>query len=223
MCPSSPSPDRRRYDGSGRRAQAAETRLRILVAARELFIAQGYGPTTIAAIAAQAEVSVPTVYAGFETKAALLKRAIDVSIVGDDEDVPMVDRPTTHWVSEATTAEGVLGRYAVVACEISERVAPILDVLLRAAGTDPELDALAREYDAQRLFGADRIAREVVARTKLPKGRTRAAVRDLIWLGIAPEQYTLLVTRRGWSRDRYQVWLTDTLLGVLDAPATVAI
>src|SRR5512137_1752617 len=59
--------------GSHRQRQAQATREQILAAARELFQAQGYAPTTIAAVAGRAGVGVSTVYAVFESKRGILR------------------------------------------------------------------------------------------------------------------------------------------------------
>src|SRR5487761_905337 len=63
---------KRDYDSSRRRRQAAQTRADILAAAQRLFAERGYAATTIEAIAAQAEVSEATVYAGFGSKRGIL-------------------------------------------------------------------------------------------------------------------------------------------------------
>ena len=71
---------RRSYDSSRRRAQAKETRSAIVVAARDLFIEQGYGRTTMSDIARAAMVSVETIYAAFGNKATVLHKAWDVTV-----------------------------------------------------------------------------------------------------------------------------------------------
>ena len=221
MTDPAPPRERRRYDSSGRQARAEGNRLRILEAAHDLFLADGYTPTTIAAIAKRAEVSGPTVYAAFGTKAAILQRAIEVSLAGDDDEVALIDRPVAQWVHEADTAAELLARYAVMMADVAGRAAAIFDVLQRAADTDADLAALVAEFEEQRLQGAQWIAEGVVARTKLPKGRTQDQVRDLVWLCNAPEQWTLLVTRRGWSRDAYVAWATAALQQALDPPPKI--
>src|SRR5262249_48744247 len=63
---------KRPYHSPLRRAQAEETRNRILDAALRLFSGQGYAATTIAAIAAEAGVVPETVYATFRTKRGII-------------------------------------------------------------------------------------------------------------------------------------------------------
>jgi AcrR family transcriptional regulator len=55
---------KRRYESPRRRAQADATKRDILAAAQRLFERQGYGATTMAAIAAEAGVTPPRASAG---------------------------------------------------------------------------------------------------------------------------------------------------------------
>jgi AcrR family transcriptional regulator len=211
-------PPKRGYDASRRQAMALETRRRIVSAAHDLFVQDGFAATTVVAIAEAANVSTPTVYANFSSKAALLQRAIEVALAGDDEPVVVANRPTAKWVYEASTAEEMLSRYAVMAGELSLRAGPIFSVLASAADSEPELAALLKTFEAQRLRASTAIAQGVHARGGLPAGRTLEAARDTIWLCIAPEVYTLLTARRGWSTKRYVEWVRNALLQLVVIP-----
>jgi AcrR family transcriptional regulator len=215
---STPARSPRRYDSSRRQARAAENRRRIVRAAHELFVSRGFSATTVAAIADAADVSVPTVYDGFGSKAELLKQAIDVAFAGDDEAIPVADRPTAAWVNEAETAEELLRRFAVMMGELGERSAPIYDVLIRAADTEPGLAELLGSFEDQRLTAATRIASAVRDRDGLPPGRSVDAARDVIWLYMAPEIYTMLVTKRRWSTDQYVEWARHALVQLVLTP-----
>lgn len=208
----------RRYDSSRRQAQAAENRRRILRAAHELFVARGFAATTVAAIAEAANVSVPTVYDRFGSKAELLKQAIDVALAGDDEPVAVAERATARWVDEADTAEELLARFAVMMGELAERSAPLYEVLIRAADTEPALAELLDRFEAQRLAAATRMAEAVRDRTALPPGRDLDAARDVIWLCLAPEIYTMLATKRGWSTGQYTDWARHALIQLVLVP-----
>src|SRR6202035_2361481 len=84
-----------------REAQVAQTEERIIAAATELFLENGYVPTTLEAVAKRAQVGARTVYVRFGTKAALFKRVVDVAIVGDAEPVDVLGR---EWAQVAFTA-----------------------------------------------------------------------------------------------------------------------
>ena len=93
---SGPRKGKRPYDSTRRQAQAAETQRQIVEAARGLFTERGYAGTTIEAIASGAGVAAETVYAGFGSKRAVLQRLVTVSVVGDAEPIPMIDRPAVQ-------------------------------------------------------------------------------------------------------------------------------
>jgi len=205
----------RRYDSSGRQAQARQNRERILAVATRLFVAQGYAGTSIAQIAAGAGVSAPTVFAGFRSKPNLLKEAVDVAVVGDDEPVPLAQRPVMHRVLSAATAAEAVERIADLAVDVIGRTARLYSVVYRAADGDPEIAALARTLDEQRLTGAERMA-GVLARLLGTGDPARIAeIRDVIWTLDAPDVHTMLVGERGWTVERYRDWLARALAGTI--------
>lgn len=197
---------RRGYDATGRRAQAAATRERILECARELFVAQGYAGTSIAQIAQAAGVSAPTVFAGFKSKVNLLRAAVETAIVGDDEPVPLAARPAMRDLHAAPTAAEVIERYAAMFVDIGPRACPIALVVYAAADADPEIAALADLLDEQRLRGSEAIARTIVDRLGADPDRV-LEIRDTVWTFNAPVLYGLLVDQRGWSVERYADWV----------------
>ncbi len=207
---------RRRYNVDGRRAQAAATQRRILDTARELFVAHGYGGTSIAQVAAAAGVSTPTVFAGFRSKVNLLKEAAETALVGDAEEVPLHDRAPMRHVHEGATAEEVLLRLAALIADRAPHVHPIYAVVHAAADADPEIAALARTLDEQRLAGAAMLATTVLARLGVDDPDRFTEVRDTIWTLNSPLLYGLLVTQRGWPVERYGRWVARTLLTITD-------
>ncbi len=84
---------KRTYNSTRRLAQARQTRRLIVEAAGRLFRERGYAGTAIEAIAQQAGVAVETIYATFGNKVAILSAVVDFSVVGDDEPVPLLQRP----------------------------------------------------------------------------------------------------------------------------------
>ena len=95
-----------------RAARVAQNEERIVRAAHELFARNGYQATTLTAVADAAGVAHRTVYVRFGTKAALLKRVIDVALVGDLAPVDVVSR---EWYRAATTAPTLDERIAALA------------------------------------------------------------------------------------------------------------
>ena len=106
------SPVRRRYESPLRQRQAEATRLAIIEAATRLFVDRGFVSTSVDLIAETAGVSRATVFTAVGGKAVLLKTAYDVALVGDDEPVPMPQRPWAQGVAKATTPAAMLEAYA---------------------------------------------------------------------------------------------------------------
>lgn len=67
---------KRRLGGRPSREQALELGERILRAATELFLSEGYGPTSIEAVALRAGISKRTFYYRFDDKAALFAAVV---------------------------------------------------------------------------------------------------------------------------------------------------
>jgi AcrR family transcriptional regulator len=208
---------RRSYDNRGRTEQARQNRRRILAAAHELLLAQGYRATTMADIGRAAGVSVETVYKAFKTKATLVKAAYDLALVGDDEPIPLGERPEYQAFFTDPDPVSKLHRYAAIARMVSERIGPLSAVLVAGArsGGDPDLEALAATTDQERLIGATALVTHLGATGGLRPGLDPDRARDTVWALISPDLYRLLVLDRAWSHDDYEHWLADTLLAAL--------
>ena len=205
-------------------ATQARTRLAraaVVDAARTLFLERGYGATTIEAISALSDVPPATVYRLFSSKRGILKALLDVSIVGDDEAVPMADRPPFDRSSPIRTRRSKVAGFVGIAAQVNSRTAPIYRILVSAAASDPDAAALLDELTRQRQEGQGRIARSLARAGALrPKLRERDAG-DIIHALMSPEVYGLLVVDRGWTPERYEAWLTETLVDQLLAPTPV--
>src|SRR6476469_5954018 len=121
-----------------RAARTRATRRRIVDAAAELFIERGYGVTTLEQIAARAGVAVPTVYFHFGHKRTVLREAVDVAAVGDDEPVALLERP---WVNERRSEPDprrVVALWVANSRTIYARIGPIMHVVRDSAATDPD-------------------------------------------------------------------------------------
>src|SRR5665213_909790 len=82
---------RRAYNSPQRDKQTNATRRSILVAAHELFEADGFPAVTMAAIARQATISLPTVYLYFPGKAALVASLAEDVAASSDLSVEQVE------------------------------------------------------------------------------------------------------------------------------------
>ena len=192
-------------------ARTRLARAAVTDAARELFLERGYGATTVDAISDHAEVPPATVYRLFSSKHGILKSLLDVSIVGDHEDVPMADRPEVQSLVDNPNPREQLAGFVGITVRVNERIAPLYRILTSAAGTDPDAAGLLDELTRQRQRGQRTIARSLARAGALrPELRERDAA-DLIHALMSPELYQLLVVDRAWNADRYQRWLARTL------------
>ena len=218
-------PVKKPYNSALRAAQARATRRAIVDAAARLFIERGYGATTVDAIAEAAGVSRKTVFTSVGGKTEALKLDMDWAIVGDDEPVPMLERPHIKAMQQEPDARQILASYARQIREVGARTAPLHEVVRAAAGLDEEIRALAQEGGVQRLRGMRMLAQQLADRGALKPGLTSAEAADVLWLLNDPGVYYRLVVEQHWDPDRYQDWLTDSLISLLIPasyqPATV--
>jgi AcrR family transcriptional regulator len=205
---------RRRYDGTRRREQASSTRRRMIEAAKELLLDRGYAATTMTAVARTAGVSVETIYKAFGSKAALVKEIWDVTLVGDDEPVPLAQRPEFVAITTESDPRQKIARYVALGTVLQGRLAPLWSIVEAGASAgDTELQQLRSTVERERLVGADRIVRQL--EPHLRSGLDMAQARDEVWTLISPEVRRLLVDERGWSVGEYESWLTRALVNTL--------
>ena len=204
-------------DGRGQ-ARTRLARGAVVDAARTLFLERGYGATTIEAISERADVPPATVYRLFTSKRGILKALLDVSIVGDDEAVPLADRPHVRSLLTDIEPKEQLAGFVGVAAEVNSRTASIYRILVSAAASDPDAAALLDEQTRQRQKGQSMIARSLARAGALrPELRERDAA-DVIHALLSPEVYSLLVLDRSWRPERYEQWITGLLVDQLLAP-----
>lgn len=207
---------RRRYDNSRRLSDAEARQRRTVEAATALFVEHGFGGTSIDQIAAAANVSPQTIYATYGSKAGLLSRAIDVAVLGDFEDRPLVDRipvlaelpGSEHRLHFATAAQFVRA--------LHERVAALMRVLEQSASNDPALEELRA-----RLIREIRADCEVwVAQLgpALRPGLTKSRAADVMVTIQSPWIYSMFTVDLGWTPDQYEEWLAHALPRLLLRP-----
>lgn len=193
-----------------RQAQIAHTEQRIIAAATELFLADGYVATTLEAVARRAAVGARTVYVRFGTKAALFKRVVDVAIVGDTQPVDVLGR---DWMQAALTAPTAAGRITAMAAagrQILARTGALFAVAQQAAAIEPLIAGFWQQGREQ-----TRHAYAVFWTRMAQDGLLDPAI-DLDWLTdttsilAAAETYLLTTRLTGWDLDTYQHWLATT-------------
>ena len=194
---------------SYRQEQAEATRQRIADAAQTLFAAQGYGATSMEAIAREAGVANRTVYTAVGAKRQILTLicerwldradavALATSVLERPEPIERL-RGAATWIT------------TLYATDFD--VALILD---SALDEDPE----TRELLRAKLRGRNRILDSIIVSVEtalsIPVADAKAIFRAFAATGV----YGELVIDSGWSPRRFERWLADTLVAQLvEAP-----
>ena len=211
----SPVKPRRRYDSTSRVEQARRSRRRVLDAARRLFLDRGYAATTVAAIAREAGVSVETVYKAFGNKPGLVKAVFDVSLVGDDEPVPMLQRDLVRRIQAESDPRRKLAMYGEHLSESAPRSVAVQLLVRAAAASDAAAARVWEQMLAERLAGMTQFAQALHEQGHLRADVSVDDARDILWTYNAAELYELLVILRGWAPDRYGRWVADALIAAL--------
>lgn len=200
---------KRRYNAPLRAAQAADRRHAILGAARHLFVVRGYAATTVAEIAADAGVSVDTVYASIGRKPVLLRELVETALSGTDQAVPAREREYVRAIGEATGAEDKIAIYVDALVAIQQRLAPIFLALREAASTDPSCARIWSEIGERRAANMRGFAADLRGTGQLREDLSDDDVADVIWSMNATEYWVLLVGERNWTVERFRDWLVD--------------
>ena len=204
---------KRSYDASLRQAQARESHDLIIEMAQRRFLKDGYGPTTISAIAEDAGVSVDTIYKSFGGKPGLIRAMAARALLGTGP-VPAEQRSEELQTRERDPRK-LISRWGVLVTEVAPLAAPIMLLLRDAAGSHPELRPLIEEVHADRLRRMTDNARRFAAAGHLRPGITVAEAANVMWTYSSSELYELLVLRRGMPLKRYGRFVADAMIAAL--------
>jgi len=203
---------RRSYNSEGRREAARRNRAAVLAACRELLFQDGYHATTVRAVAERAGVSPETVYKSFGGKPGLVKALWDITLAGDDEPVPMGDRPQIQEILRTGELTTKLRLYGAYVRGIHERITPLFALLTQAG---PDVGEVLELGEEERLTGVTAFVTHLDETGALGPKADPAHVADAVWALAGPQLYTQLTAGRGWSADTYEKWLADTLTAML--------
>lgn len=208
-----PGPQPRRpYNSAGRRAAAASNRRAVLEASRDLLLRDGYRATTIPAVAERAGVSQDTIYKTFGSKQQLMKAVYDVTVAGDDEPVPIGQRPPVQRALQAADPAEMISRYAEFVCGFMQRLGALIAVLAEA---DPEIAEVRAVTEAERLTGVRAFVSHLAREGHLLSALGQGQAADACWALTSPQLFARLTQARGWTAETYQRWLTDMLSATL--------
>ena len=197
--------------GGKKGERSRQTRERILRTAHELFLERGYGATTLQSIADRAGVAVQTIYFVFGNKPSLLKELVDVTIAGDVEPIPTMERDWFLDALAAGSARAQLQAHVHGTRQVLQRVASIIDVVRSAGALEPTFADLWQQDSDPRLEVQTAAARSLVAKPDARPALSVEEAADVLFGLLSPEIYLLFVRDRGWTPDRWEQWAYDTL------------
>ncbi len=210
----------RQYVSAGRAIAAQQTRARILDAAQLELRTVGYHAMTISGLARRAEVSPQTIYNAVGSKAAVIKTLYDVLLVGDDEPVPMNQRPEFIAVLNQPDAVSTVRAYLAIGGSLYRRASELLGILLAdGPGADTELKAFVSTIENERRSGNEFIIRHIETTFGLPTDVPAQRAIDVLWTITSFELVDRLVRRCGWSVAEYEKWAADVLIMSIGGPA----
>ena len=202
---------KRTYTSTRRRTQAKQTRRLILSAARKLFDERGYNNATIDAIAQEAGVAPETIYAGFGSKQGVLRNLVQISLVGDDAPVPLMERSFIKDAVQETDQRHLISKFANDMYQIMTRMSPIFALLRATAKTDPEIEAMLKKMLDDRLAGmayfVDHLRRIGPLNDQILPEQAKVSV----WAISSAEVFDLLTKDLGWTEAEYVTWLSSSL------------
>jgi AcrR family transcriptional regulator len=199
--------EKRSYRSAVREESASRTRRRIVDAAEQLFVERGYAGTTIDAVAERAAVGRRTVFQSVGSKVELLKTAWDWAVVGDDQPIPVVDRPEIARMREERDPETLVELWVAQVMRVGSRTGPLARVLARAVDVDPEADALQTRIDVERRTGASMFVDGLAAIGGLRRDVSPDEGADMAWVLMNPLFVGRLRDERGWGDDQVRAWL----------------
>lgn len=159
-----------------------------------------------------------TVYLAFATKSGVLIALWNFLLRGDEEPVPVGQRPWYRAVIEEPDPSQQLRLNVRNATEIRARIAPMLEVIRGASASEPEVAALWRRIQAEYYDNQEAIVRSIEQKGALRMGLDVTRATDILWTLNHPAAYQLLVVERGWTPVEYEQWLGELLCGQLLEP-----
>jgi AcrR family transcriptional regulator len=187
----------------------------VVEAARELFEREGYRSTTIAGIAATAGVSAEMIYKAFGTKAAVAKAVFDTALAGDDEPVPIAERPEMQAIRVEPDVRAKIAMFVAGLVQRLERSARVQLLVRDGRHVDDSLEPVWAALTEEGLVGMERFGRLLLDTGQLRDDLALDEVRDLLWNYLAIDHYERLVLQRGWTRPRFEAWLAGAVTSAL--------
>jgi AcrR family transcriptional regulator len=172
----------------------------------------------MAAVAAEADVALKTVYAAFETKSGVLRALWHLLLRGDEDDAPVAERPWFREVIDEPDPGRQLRLTARNSRIVKLRIGELLEVIRTAAPTDPDIAALWDRIQGDFHENQRSIVESIAEKDALRPGLSVDRAADILWTLNHPTVWQLLVRERGWTPEEHERWWSDVACAELLAP-----
>lgn len=174
------------------------------MAAKRLFAEHGFAGTTVVNIAAHAGVAVPTVYATFGSKGAIVQ-ALLAQMEHDAGSASWA-----HRIGQETNPHRKLAAFAQWTTALFSSSKAIIRAA-RGAAEDPALTELREQGDRNRREGLRAVIGSLSQANILPAGLSEERALDRAWMLTGVELYLSATEGCSWTDAEYQQWLAATL------------
>lgn len=188
---------------------AAQTKKRVLSAAKRLFRSKGFEDVTIEQLADAADVSASTIFSLFKSKRGVLRVLMDEALPPDQL------ASLVNQAMQQKSAEEHLKVSARIARQIYDAEKSLMDIFRGASVLSPELKLLEKERELRRYQRQEETIKMMAESKSLAKGMTVSQARDILWALTGRDMYRMFVIDRGWSSDQYESWLGELLISTL--------
>jgi AcrR family transcriptional regulator len=202
------SVSRRRWVARNERRRV--TTGRVVDAAERLFLERGYLSTTMGDIAAEAGVAVQTLYLALGSKVQILGAVLDRAVAGDDEPVPLLERPWVVALEHENDGPRAIRLLAREGARVVGRAAPIYRQMQEAAA-DTEVAELLATTRAKRRETMSAIVAVLARKRGFARRLGAARATDILYALVSEESYRLLCTDCGWNPTEWTKWVADSL------------
>lgn len=200
---------KRIYVSESRKAQATQTRRRILESAKALFQAQGFEGVTIEQIAQAAEVSVPTIYGLFQSKRGVLRALMDEALSADQFEALVKE------AMQEKSPEKHLALSAKIARHMYDAERAQMAIFQGASILAPEFKELEKDREKRRYKRQEESIKMIANEGALLPGLMVSRARDILWAFTGRDMYRMFVIEQGWTSDEYETWLAQLLVKAL--------
>jgi AcrR family transcriptional regulator len=193
---------KRKYESAHRKLLAGKTREQILESARRLFRDHGYGRTTIEQIAAEAGVAVPTVYATYGGKRAILLQFLE-----EMESAADVSSLRAALQDAGLNEHAQLRAFIDFTVRLFTEDRDLIRIAELAGVGDPDVASVWQTGEARGLEACRTVVAGWARRRVLRRGLTESRAVDILWSLTSAEFYGLFIRKRQWTGDEYGAWL----------------